>query len=139
MANPATAERKWVIIDANDQVLGRMATRIAMILKGKTKPYFTPHIDCGDFVVVINAEKVVATGNKDAQKYYFHHSGVPGGGKITYLHQLRHSKPAEVVRHAVKGMLANTRLGRKQFRKLYVYAGSEHPHQAQQPQPISFK
>jgi large subunit ribosomal protein L13 len=137
-AKPQEIEGKWHIVDAEGQVLGRIATRIADILRGKNKPEFTPHVDCGDFVVIINAEKVKVTGKKETQKLYRHHSGYPGGFKTESLQSLRARKPVAIIEKAVRGMLPHTRLGDHQFTKLKVYAGAEHPHAAQQPQPLKF-
>lgn len=131
--------KKWVIIDAEGKVLGRLATQIAMILRGKTKPYFINHIDCGDSVIVINADKIKTTGSKEKKKLYFHHSGLPGGAKFVQLSQMKKTKPTEVIRHAVKGMIPNTVMGRKQIRKLHVFTGTEHPHKAQMPEFINLK
>jgi large subunit ribosomal protein L13 len=128
-------ERKWHLIDAEGQTLGRLATEIARVLRGKTKPQYTPHIDTGDFVVVVNAEKVVVTGRKAEQKVYYRHTGYPGGLKETSYEVMMERKPTEVLRKAVKGMMPKTRLGRQQFKKLKIYAGPEHPHEAQDPQP----
>jgi large subunit ribosomal protein L13 len=129
-------EQKWYVVDAEGLVLGRLATRLATILRGKNKPIFTPHVDVGDFVVVINAEKVALTGRKLESKEYFHHSGYIGGIKSTSIERMLKTKPTEVVRHAVKGMMPKSRLGRAQFGKLKVYAGPDHPHEAQQPEPL---
>jgi large subunit ribosomal protein L13 len=126
-------ERRWYLVDVDGQVLGRAATRIARILRGKNKPVFTPHLDTGDFVVVINAEKVRVTGNKEEQKVYFHYTGYPGGARFETLRRLRQRRPEEIVRRAVQGMLPKNRLGRALVRKLKVYAGSDHPHAAQKP------
>lgn len=128
---------KWYVIDAADQRLGRLATEIAMILRGKNKPTFTPHMDTGDFVIVINAEKVDVTGKKREQKVYRRHSGRPGGMKEESFAKLQVRIPERIVEHAVKGMLPKNSLGRKLFTKLKVYAGPEHPHQAQQPEVLS--
>ena len=130
-------DRKWFIVDAADQVLGRMATRVATVLRGKHKPIFSPHLDTGDFVIVINAEKVLLTGKKEEQKAYFRHTGYPGGGKFTTTSEMRAKHPERIIAHAVKGMLPRGSLGRQQFRKLKIYAGSDHPHQAQSPEPLS--
>ncbi|HLL38327.1 MAG TPA: 50S ribosomal protein L13 [Rubrobacteraceae bacterium] len=135
MARPMQIERKWHLIDAEGQTLGRLATEIARVLRGKTKPQYTPHIDTGDFVVVVNAEKVVVTGRKAEQKVYYRHTGYPGGLKETSYEVMMERKPTEVLRKAVKGMMPKTRLGRQQFKKLKIYAGPEHPHEAQDPQP----
>jgi large subunit ribosomal protein L13 len=132
-AKPAEVERKWVLIDASDQVLGRLSTRIASILRGKNKPQYTPHVDVGDFVVVVNADKVRVTGGKARTKSYFSHSGHPGGVSWTPFEKLFKIHPERVIQRAVKGMMPRTRLGRQQLRKLKVYAGATHPHAAQQP------
>lgn len=130
-------DRKWVVVDASDKVLGRLATEVSRILRGKNKPEYTPHLDTGDFVVVINAENVRLTGNKEEQKNYYRHSGRPGSLHTTSLKAMREKSPERVIRHAVKGMLPKNRLGRKLLKKLKVYAGSEHPHQAQQPTELT--
>jgi large subunit ribosomal protein L13 len=129
-------ERTWWVADAEGKTLGRFASRIAQILRGKHKPYFTPHMDMGDCVVVINAEKIRVSGNKEEKKTYFRHTGYPGGGITTTLKHLRRTHPERVIEHAVKGMLPHNRLGRRLFRHLKVYAGPDHPHQAQQPKPL---
>ncbi|HDP24331.1 MAG TPA: 50S ribosomal protein L13 [Deltaproteobacteria bacterium] len=126
--------RQWFVVDATDQVLGRLAADVASILRGKTKPEYTPHTDVGDFVVIINAEKVKLTGNKWDQKIYYRHSGYMGGLKEKTARQVLNQKPEEIIRHAVKGMLPKNTLGRAMFKKLKVYAGGQHPHQAQLPQ-----
>ena len=131
-----TVERKWYVVDAADQRLGRLATEIATILRGKNKPTFTPNMDTGDFVVVVNAEKVVVTGNKANQKLYRRHSGRPGGMKSETFNQLQARIPERIIEKAVKGMLPKNALGRKLFTKLQVYAGPEHPHAAQQPETL---
>ena len=136
VANSTTRERNWLVVDANGQTLGRLATQIADALRGKRKPEYTPHVDTGDFVIVVNAEKISVSGNKRAEKRYYRHSGYPGGIKSRTLAEQLERRPEGVIRHAVKGMLPRTRLGRKQLTKLKVYAGPEHPHQAQQPQPM---
>jgi large subunit ribosomal protein L13 len=133
MARPASVERKWLLVDAEGKTLGRLATEIARLLRGKNKPHYTPHVDTGDFVVVVNAEKVVVTGKKAEQKVYRRHTGYPGGLKETSYEQMLERKPTEILRRAVKGMMPKTRLGRQQFKKLKVYAGPEHPHEAQAP------
>ncbi len=133
----AFTDRKWVVIDAEGKVLGRLVTEIANILRGKNKPVYTPHVDTGDFVVVINAAKVKLTGKKWEQKVYYRHSGYIGGLKSLTAKEMLEKKPEELIRHAVKGMLPKNRLGRKIFKKLNVYEGSEHPHEAQQPTPLS--
>src|SRR3954447_23032164 len=139
VATPATAERNWLVVDANGQTLGRLATQIADALRGKRKPEYTPHCDTGDFVVVVNAEKIQVTGNKLAEKRYYRHSGYPGGLKSRTLEEMLDRQPEEVIRKAVRGMLPRTRLGRAQLRKLKVYAGPEHPHEAQKPEPMEVR
>ncbi|GGJ00831.1 50S ribosomal protein L13 [Alicyclobacillus cellulosilyticus] len=139
MAKPNAVERKWYVIDATGKRVGRLASEIASLLRGKHKPEFTPHVDVGDFVVVVNAEKVVFTGQKLRKKIYRRHSGYPGGLKETRAIDMLRTHPERVLYLAVKGMLPNTSLGRKQLTKLKVYAGPEHPHQAQQPIPYEPK
>jgi large subunit ribosomal protein L13 len=139
VATPSTRERNWLLVDANGQTLGRLATQIADALRGKTKPEYTPHCDTGDFVVVVNAEKIAVTGNKRADKKYYRHSGYPGGIKERSLNDMLERRPEEVIRKAVKGMLPRNRLARKQLTKLKVYAGPDHPHAAQQPTPMELK
>ena len=139
MARPLEVERKWYVVDAEGQTLGRLATEIATILRGKNKPQYTPHVDTGDFVVVVNAEKVVVTGRKAEQKVYRRHSGYPGGLKETSYEQLMERRPTEILRRAVKGMMPKNRLARQQLRKLKIYAGPEHPHAAQNPQPYEVR
>jgi large subunit ribosomal protein L13 len=134
MARPLEVERRWYVVDAEGQTLGRLATEIARILRGKNKPQYTPHVDTGDFVVVVNAEKVVVTGKKAEQKVYRRHSGYPGGLKETSYERMMERRPTEILRRAVKGMMPKTRLARQQLRKLKIYAGPEHPHAAQNPQ-----
>lgn len=136
MAKPGEVERKWYVVDAADQVLGRLASKIARVLRGKHKPTFTPHVDTGDFVIVINAEKVRLTGNKLKDKKYRWHTGYPGGLKEMSYEKLLEKKPEEAVRSAVKGMLPHNKLGRQLLKKLKVYSGPEHPHQAQQPEEL---
>jgi len=136
-ANKATVNKEWVVIDATDQVLGRLASRIALILRGKNKVNYTPHVDCGDNVIVINANKVRLTGNKLTDKVYVRHTGYPGGQRFATPKELLNRKPLAVVEHAVKGMLPKNRLGAELFRNLFVYEGSEHPHEAQQPKKIN--
>jgi large subunit ribosomal protein L13 len=136
VATAQDRERNWLVVDAAGQTLGRLSTQIADALRGKRKPVYTPHVDTGDFVVVINAEKIAVTGKKLQEKRYYRHSGYPGGIKSRTLAEQLQRRPEEVIRHAVKGMLPRTRLGRKQLTKLKVYAGPEHPHQAQQPTPM---
>lgn len=134
MAKPAEIERKWYIIDASGQTLGRLASEVAAILRGKHKPIYTPHVDTGDYVIVINADKVVLTGDKLDKKMYRHHSGYPGGLKEMSYREFLQKKPEKAIEVAVKGMLPHNRLGRQMFKKLKVYRGSEHPHQAQKPE-----
>jgi len=136
VATPATRERNWLVVDANGQTLGRLATQIANALRGKRKPEYTPHCDVGDFVIVVNAEKIAVTGRKREDKMYYRHSGYPGGLRSRTLNDMLERRPEEVIRLAVKGMLPRTRLGRAQLRKLKVYAGPDHPHAAQKPQPM---
>jgi large subunit ribosomal protein L13 len=136
VATPATRERNWVVIDASGQTLGRLATEIANTLRGKRKPEFTPHCDVGDFVIVVNAERISVTGKKMDEKRYYRHSGYPGGLRSRTLAEMLDRRPEEVIRKAVKGMLPRTRLGRAQLRKLKVYAGPDHPHAAQKPEPM---
>ena len=130
--------RNWYIVDADGQILGRLASEIAQIIRGKKKPFFTPHMDMGDFVVVINAEKVKVTGNKEKDKTYFRHSGYPGGVTQINLRKVRQNFPERIITNAVKGMLPHNRLGRKLLTHLKVYSGELHPHAAQQPQTITF-
>ena len=138
IAKPADVDRKWYVIDAEGKTLGKLAVEAAMILRGKKKPIYTPHIDTGDYVIVINAEKVCVTGKKESDKIYKHHSGYPGGLKETPLKELRAKQPEEINRHAVKGMMPKGKLGRQMFKKLKVYAGPEHPHAAQHPEEYTF-
>jgi large subunit ribosomal protein L13 len=136
--NKATATKEWYIVDAEGQTLGRFASKVANILRGKHKPSFTPHSDCGDNVIIINAEKIRFTGNKLNEKEYVFFSGYPGGQRWESAKSLLERRPTYVVEHAIDGMLPNNKLGREIFRNLYVYAGSEHPHAAQQPKPLKF-
>lgn len=136
VAKPGEVERKWFVVDATDQTLGRLATQIASVLRGKHKPQYTPHEDVGDFVIVVNAEKVRVTGNKMDQKMYYWHTGYPGGIRDISLRRQLEKHPDRVILHAVKGMLPRGPLGRRQLRKLRVYRGAEHPHDAQQPEPL---
>jgi len=136
-ANKATVTKEWVLIDAEGQVLGRLATKVAMLLKGKRKTNYTPHVDCGDNVVIINAEKIRLTGSKFTDKVYLSHSGYPGGQREISPRDLMARKPTAVVEKAIKGMLPKNRLGREMFRNLYVYEGPEHLHQAQQPKLLT--
>ena len=135
---PGEINRAWHVIDATDVVLGRLAVQAATLLRGKHKPTYAPHMDTGDFVVIINAEKISVTGNKRAAKLYHRHSGYPGGLRTRTLDQMLELRPEEVIRKAVKGMMPRNRLARKQLTKLKVYAGAEHPHAAQQPTPYTF-
>jgi large subunit ribosomal protein L13 len=139
VAKPSDRERNWLVVDAAGQTLGRLATQIADALRGKTKPQYTPHIDTGDFVVVVNAEKISVTGEKRTEKKYYRHSGYPGGMKERTLAEMLERRPEEVIRLAVRGMLPKNRLARKQLTKLKVYAGPEHPHTAQKPVPMEIK
>jgi large subunit ribosomal protein L13 len=139
LPTPATIEKKWYVVDAADQRLGRLATEIANVLRGKNKPYFTPHMDTGDYVIVINAEKVAVTGNKGAQKLYRRHSGRPGGMKTETFDHLQARIPERIIEQAVKGMLPKNALGRKLFTNLKVYAGPEHQQQAQKPETLTIK
>src|SRR6059058_5594283 len=138
-ATPADRERNWLLVDADGMTLGRLATQIADALRGKRKPEYTPHVDVGDFVVVVNAEKIVVTGNKRADKRYYRHSGYPGGLRSRTLGDMLERRPEEVLRLAVKGMLPRNRLARKQLTKLKIYAGPDHPHSAQQPQQLEIE
>ena len=135
-ANKDTVQKEWIIVDAKDQVLGRFASRVAIILRGKHKPSFTPHVDCGDNVIIINAEKIIMTGDKLVQKKYIRHSGYPGGQKSETAENLLKRMPVSVLERSVKGMLPKSRLGSELFRNLFVYVGEEHPHEAQQPKAI---
>ncbi len=138
MASPATIERKWYVIDADGCTLGRLATEVASILRGKKKPIFTPHVDCGDYVIVINADKIKVTGKKLDQKIYYRHSDYVGGMKTVTLKEKLAKKPESVIELAVKGMLPKGALGNEMFSKLHVYAGAEHPHAAQKPECYKF-
>lgn len=138
MASPATIDRKWYVVDATDMTLGRLASEVAKVLRGKNKPIFTPHIDCGDNVIVINAEKIKVTGKKMDQKVYYHHSDYVGGLKEATLREKLEKKPEQVIELAVKGMLPKGPLGRQMFTKLHVYAGPEHRHEAQKPEVLTF-
>jgi large subunit ribosomal protein L13 len=135
-ANPETVKREWFVIDATDKVLGRLSTEIARRLRGKHKPEYTPHVDTGDYIVVINAEKVRVTGNKETDKMYHHHTGYIGSLKSVNLATMRSNHPDRIIKNSVKGMLPKNSLGRAMFKKLKVYAGSSHAHAAQQPQPL---
>ena len=135
---PAGVERKWYVVDAEGKTLGRMASEVAAILRGKNKPTFTPHVDCGDYVIVINAEKVAVTGKKRQEKIYKRHTGYPGGLRELTFEQLLEKHPEEVVKHAIKGMMPTGKLGRQMYKKLKVYAGPEHKHEAQKPEVLDF-
>tara|TARA_B100000700_G_scaffold284754_1_gene338245 strand:- start:1569 stop:2021 length:453 start_codon:yes stop_codon:yes gene_type:complete len=134
--SPNSIDRQWFLVDAENQTLGRLATEVASVLRGKTKPNFTPHLDTGDFVIVVNAEKIKVTGKKADKKLYRRHSGRPGGMKVENFNSLQARIPERIVEKAVKGMLPHTRLGRQLFKKLKVYKGSDHPHIAQEPQKL---
>jgi large subunit ribosomal protein L13 len=138
-AKPGEIAREWYLVDADGQTLGRLATLIADTLRGKRKPQYTPHVDTGDFVIVVNAEKIVTTGNKLDQKLYYRHSGYPGGLKSRTLREQLDRRPTEVIRTAVKGMLPKNKLARHQLTKLKVYAGPEHPHESQAPKPLDLE
>ena len=138
MANPDKIERKWYVVDATDKTLGRLTSEIAKVLRGKNKPVYTPHIDTGDYVIVVNAEKIAVTGKKLDQKIYYHHSDYVGGMKETTLREMMDKKPEKVIELAVKGMLPKGPLGRSMIKKLHVYAGPEHDHQAQKPEVLTF-
>ena len=138
MASPATIDRKWYVVDATDMTLGRLASEVAKVLRGKNKPIFTPHIDCGDNVIVINAEKIKVTGKKMDQKVYYHHSDYVGGLKEATLREKFAKTPEQVIELAVKGMLPKGPLGRQMFTKLHVYAGPDHKHEAQKPEVLTF-
>lgn len=135
MARPLQVERKWYVVDAEGKTLGRLAAEIARILRGKNKAQYTPHVDTGDFVVVVNADRVTVSGKKAEQKLYRRHTGYPGGLRETSYGQMMERKPTEILRKAVYGMMPKTRLARQQFKKLKIYAGPEHPHEAQRPEP----
>ncbi len=138
MASPATIDRKWYVVDATDMTLGRLASAVASVLRGKNKPTYTPHIDTGDYVIVVNAEKVKVTGKKLDQKIYYHHSDYVGGMKETTLREMMAKKPERVIEMAVKGMLPKGPLGREMYTTLHVYAGPEHKHAAQKPEALTF-
>ena len=139
MARPLEVERKWYVVDAEGKHLGRLATEIVRVLRGKNKPQYTPHVDVGDFVIVVNVDRVAVTGRKAEQRVYRRHSGYPGGMKETSYEQMLARKPTEILRKAVYGMMPKTRLARRQFKKLKIYAGPEHPHSAQDPQTLEVK
>jgi len=136
-ANKQTVEKEWLLIDAENEILGRLASKVANILRGKNKPNYTPHVDCGDYVVILNADKIRLTGNKWEAKNYIHHTGYPGGQRSKTAKELMARKPTAMVEKAVKGMLPKNRLGADLFRNLHVYAGSEHPHAGQNPKAIN--
>ncbi|MEZ3464542.1 MAG: 50S ribosomal protein L13 [Lachnospiraceae bacterium] len=138
MASPATIDRKWYVVDATGMTLGRLASEVASVLRGKNKPIFTPHIDTGDYVIIVNAEKVAVTGKKLDQKVYYHHSDYVGGMKSATLREKMNKRPEDVIEHAVKGMLPKGPLGREMYKKLFVYAGPEHKHAAQKPEALTF-
>jgi len=137
MAKKGTIEQKWLLVDAKGKTLGRLASRIAILLRGKHKPIFTPHVDTGDFVVVVNADKINLTGKKWQEKLYIYHTGYPGGLKSTSAEKVRSKKPERLITMAVQGMLPKNKLGKKMIKKLKVYAGESHPHQAQQPEVLA--
>jgi len=138
MPNQSQVERKWYVVDAEGQTLGRLSTEIANVIRGKKKPIYTPHADCGDYVIVVNAEKIKVTGKKLDQKIYYHHSEYVGGMKETNLKTMLEKHPERVIEHAVKGMLPKGPLGRAMYKKLFVYAGPDHEHQAQKPESLTF-
>ena len=137
-ANEATVQRNWYVVDGTNQTVGRMCAKIASVLRGKNKAYFTPHVDCGDYIIVTNCDKIRFTGNKLEEKMYINFSGYPGGKKEEAAGDLLKRRPDVIIERAVKGMLPKNRLGRKMYKKLFVYAGSEHPHTAQNPQQLKF-
>jgi len=137
-ANEATVQRNWYVVDGTNQTVGRMCAKIASVLRGKNRAYFTPHVDCGDYVIVTNCDKIRFTGNKLEEKTYINFSGYPGGKKEEAAGDLLKRRPDVIIERAVKGMLPKNRLGRKMYKKLFVYAGSEHPHAAQNPKPLKF-
>ncbi len=139
MANPDTVERKWYVVDADGATLGRLASEVAAVLRGKNKPIFTPHVDCGDYVIVINADKITVSGKKMEQKVYYSHSLYVGGMKETTLREMMAKKPEKVIEKAVKGMLPKGPLGEQMYKKLHVYAGENHNHQAQKPEVLTIK
>ena len=138
MASPATIERKWYVVDATGYTLGRLASEVAKVLRGKNKAIFTPHMDCGDYVIVVNADKIKVTGKKLDQKIYYNHSDYVGGMRETTLREMMNKKPEKVIELAVKGMLPKGPLGREMYKKLHVYAGAEHAHAAQKPEVLTF-
>ena len=138
-ANEKIVKKEWVVVDAQEMVVGRLATQVARILKGKNKPYYTPHFDCGDNVIIINAEKVRFTGHKRTDKQYVHHTTYPGGQRFATPKEVMRKDPRRILEHAIKGMLPKNRLGAQLFRNLHVYVGPNHPHEAQQPKVINIK
>ncbi|MGD2051233.1 MAG: 50S ribosomal protein L13 [Acidimicrobiia bacterium] len=136
---PGDIVRAWHVVDATDVPLGRLASAVAHLLRGKHRPTFAPHVDCGDYVIVINAEKIAVTGNKETEKVYYRHSGYPGGIRSETLAEMRRSYPERIIQNAVRGMLPKNRLGRQVLSKLKVYAGPDHPHAAQNPQPLDIR
>jgi large subunit ribosomal protein L13 len=136
-ANQETANKEWILVDAENEILGRLASKVAKIVRGKNKVNFTPHVDCGDNVIIINAEKIQLTGNKWDQKEYVRHTGYPGGQRFTSVKQMLEKNPTEIIRKAVKGMLPKNRLGSALLKNVFIYEGGEHPHQAQKPQKIN--
>ena len=137
-ANEATIQRNWYVVDGTNQTVGRICAKIAAVLRGKNKAYYTPHVDCGDYVIVTNCDKVTFTGNKMEEKIYLNYSGYPGGQKQEVAKDLIKRRPEVIIERAVKGMLPKNRLGRKMYKKLFVYVGDQHPHTAQQPKPLTF-
>lgn len=137
-ANEATVQRNWYVVDGTNQTVGRMCAKIASVLRGKNKSYYTPHVDCGDFIIVTNCDKVKFTGNKSEDKVYISYSGYPGGQKEETAKELLRRRPGAIIERAVKGMLPKNRLGRKMYKKLFVYTGTEHPHTAQKPLALTF-
>ncbi len=137
-ANKQTVQQEWYVVDAENMVVGRLATKVAMVLRGKHKPCYTPHVDCGDHVIILNADKVRFTGNKMEDKYYLRYSGYPGGQRKTTAAMAMAKKPRFIIENAVRGMLPKNRLGRQMFRKLHVYEGNDHPHKAQKAKPFNF-
>ena len=136
MANAQNVDRKWYVVDAEGKTLGRLASEVASVLRGKNKPIYTPHVDCGDYVIVINAEKIEVTGKKRKEKIYKRHTGYPGGLRELTFEKLQERKPEEIIKHAIKGMLPDGKLGRQMFKKLKVYVGPEHAHTAQKPETL---
>lgn len=139
LAKKDSVERKWWLVDAEGQILGRLATKVAEVLRGKNKPEFTANVDVGDFVIIINSEKIKFTGKKELQKKYSRHSGIPGGFRTESVHELRQRQPRKILEKAIRGMLPHTTLGEKQFTKLKIYTGTTHPHQMQKPQILEVK